>query len=184
MMSDPHSWPVVNCAFLPNCASANLPPRPIQIESTWCIIRNQPMMLLRAFAFLFAFILTASQPAFDSESQIKGVLNTQIEAWNRGDIPTFVTTYADDCIFIGKKMTQGRAQLLDRYRKTYPTAAAMGHLTFNSLAVHMLDGNVALVTAEWHLERSPEGGGAVGGLFSLVFRRQNGLWKIVLDHTS
>jgi uncharacterized protein (TIGR02246 family) len=139
-----------------------------------------PVKLLLAIALL----LPAALPAQDTESQIKAVLNTQVESWNKGDIPTFVTTYADDCIFVGKKLAQGRAQLLDRYQKTYPTRAAMGHLTFSSLAVHLLDQNVAIVTAEWQLERSTEGGGKVGGLFSLVFHKQNGQWKIALDHTS
>jgi uncharacterized protein (TIGR02246 family) len=138
----------------------------------------------QALAFLFAFLLPARLPAFDAESQIKAVLTTQVESWNRGDIPAFVATYADDCIFVGKKLTQGRAQLLERYRKTYPTPAAMGHLTFTSLAIHLLDADVATVTAEWHLDRSREGGGPVAGIFSLVFHRQNGLWKIALDHTS
>ena len=30
---------------------------------------------------------------------------------------------------------------------------------------------VAIVTGEWHLQRSAAGGNAVGGFFSLVFRR-------------
>jgi uncharacterized protein (TIGR02246 family) len=137
-----------------------------------------------ALALLFALILPVGLPAFDAESEIKAVLDTQVESWNRGDIPTFVTTYADNCIFVGKKLSQGRAQLLDRYQKTYPTRAAMGHLTFNSLAIHLLDENVAIVTAEWHLDRSSDGGGPVGGLFSLVFHREKTGWKIALDHTS
>lgn len=142
------------------------------------------MTLLSKFALVLAFAIPATVGAFDSESDIKAVLNTQVESWNQGDIPTFVSTYADDCIFVGKTVTHGRAQLLDRYQKTYPSRAAMGHLTFSSLAVHLLDPDVAVVTASWQLDRTAEGGGPVGGVFSLVFHRQGGTWKIALDHTS
>ena len=60
----------------------------------------------------------------------------------------------------------------------------MGHLTFSALDVHFLTAEVAIVTGEWHLERSGAGGSPVGGLFSLVFHREGKDWKIALDHTS
>jgi len=129
---------------------------------------------------LIAIPLNAS----NAESEIKAVLTTQVEAWNRGDITTFVTTYADDCIFVAQPITQGRAQLLARYQRKYPTPEAMGHLTFSNLTVHRLHKDVATLTADWHLDRTAAAGGPVGGYFSLVLHRQNGAWKIVLDHTS
>ncbi len=60
----------------------------------------------------------------------------------------------------------------------------MGHLTFSSVEIHLLDDNVAVVTGAWRLERSGAGGSNVGGLFSLVFQRREKEWKIALDHTS
>ncbi len=85
---------------------------------------------------------------------------------------------------MGKPIMQGRAQVLARYQKKYPTPAAMGHLAFSNMVVHLVDEQVAIVTADWHLERDVAGGGPVGGYFSLVLHKQNGLWKIALDHTS
>jgi uncharacterized protein (TIGR02246 family) len=120
----------------------------------------------------------------DASSDIKDVLAKQVEAWNKGDIPTFVTTYSEDCIFVGKKLLQGRQQLLERYQKTYPTPDAMGHLTFSNMAVHLLDKDDATVTADWRLERGAAGGGPVGGYFSLVLHKQKGRWMIALDHTT
>jgi uncharacterized protein (TIGR02246 family) len=134
--------------------------------------------------FLLILLLTFPVQASDPQSDIKAVLTTQVDSWNKGDIPTFVTTYTEDCIFVGKPILQGRAQLLARYQKKYPTPDAMGHLTFSNLAVHILDKDVAMVTADWHLDRNAAGGGPVGGYFSLVLHRQNGQWKIALDHTS
>lgn len=130
--------------------------------------------------------LTSALPVHGAapESPIESVLSTQAEAWNRGDIPGFVDAYSPECIFVGKLITRGRAQLLARYQKRYPTRDAMGHLTFSALDVHFLTAEVAIVTGEWHLERSGAGGSPVGGLFSLVFHREGKDWKIALDHTS
>ncbi len=140
------------------------------------------MKLLSLFILLLSAV--GRLQAVDGEAQIKDVLNVQVEAWNRGDIPTFVTTYAPDCIFVGKEVAHGRAQLLARYQKSYPTREAMGHLSFSALEIHLLTDNVAIVTGEWRVDRSSSSGNRIGGLFSLVFHLETGKWKIALDHTS
>ncbi len=42
----------------------------------------------------------------------------------------------------------------------------------------------ASVIGKWHLDRSPEAGGNVGGIFTLLFQKTPAGWKIILDHTS
>lgn len=140
------------------------------------------MRLLALLALFIAFFTTAPLQASNAESEIQAVLNTQLEAWNRGDIPALVNTYAPDCIFVGKQVAHGRAQLLARYQKAYPTRQAMGRLTFSAVEIHLLDNNVAVVAGTWHLERS--GNANIGGLFSLVLQHRAKQWKIALDHTS
>ena len=139
---------------------------------------------MKPLPILVALLLPFVSQALDPQSQIKAVLDTQVAAWNRADIPTFVTTYSDDCIFVGKTITQGRAQVQANYQKRYATPEAMGRLTFSNLAIHMLEKNVATLTADWHLDRTPVAGGPVGGYFSLVLHKQSGTWKIALDHTT
>jgi uncharacterized protein (TIGR02246 family) len=131
---------------------------------------------------LFAACLHAG--ANDAETKISAELSEQVQAWNRGDIPGFVQTYAEDCTFVGKQILQGRAQLLARYRKSYPSPAAMGRLSFQHLSIRALDGQVAIVTGEWHLDRPGSAGGPAGGVFSLVWQLRNGHWRIALDHTT
>jgi uncharacterized protein (TIGR02246 family) len=143
-----------------------------------------PMKVFLLFAVLFAGAGPRALHAMDAESQINAVLKVQVDAWNRGDIPGFVSTYASDCIFVGKAVAHGRAQLLARYKKTYPTREAMGHLTFSGLEIHLLSDAVALVTGEWHIDRSGADAKRIGGLFSLVFHGEDTEWKIALDHTS
>jgi uncharacterized protein (TIGR02246 family) len=136
---------------------------------------------------LFAVSLAAVSLAYPqppAESQVRKVLAVQVEAWNRGDIPAFVETYAPECTFVGAVMVHGRAAVLARYRKRYASPAAMGHLAFGQLNVEQLDAATAIVYGTWHLDRDTAGGGPTGGVFSLVLRSIDGVWLIVLDHTS
>jgi uncharacterized protein (TIGR02246 family) len=142
------------------------------------------MKLLRLLVVLWLLVPIATLQAASPETAIKALLDTQVASWNRGDIATFVTTYAQDCIFVGKKgITQGRANLVQRYKQSYPSRSAMGQLTFKDLQIRLLDADNAVVTAHWHLDRDQSGGGPVGGVFSLVLHRSQDGWKIVLDHT-
>lgn len=148
---------------------------------------NQAMQVRTALPFLLAFalvVLPVVLPAADADSAIREALEDQVTAWNRGDISAFVSIYANDCTFVGKQILQGKEQLLARYKKVYPSPDAMGKLTFNGLNVRPLGKQTAVVTGEWHLERTWAGGGPVGGVFSLVWRLESGHWVIILDHTS
>jgi len=141
-------------------------------------------MHFRLFPLAVALCITHVYAGDSADVEIKRVLMAQVEAWNRGDIPGFVKTYSDDCTFVGKSILHGKADLEARYRQRYPTSEAMGRLHFTDLNVRLLDDHVAIVTGSWHLDRNTAGGGAVGGVYSLVFKRIDNVWRIVLDHTS
>jgi uncharacterized protein (TIGR02246 family) len=144
------------------------------------------MSLRLGIILAVAASVAASLPAqtSDAKTNIEKVLTAQVHAWNRGDIPKFVTTYAEDCIFVGKQVLQGRSKLLARYQKTYPSPESMGRLTFQNLMVRQLDAQVATAIGEWHIDRPAASGGPTGGIFSLVLQLRNGAWEIVLDHTA
>jgi uncharacterized protein (TIGR02246 family) len=142
------------------------------------------MKNIRSLTLLCLLIATRAPTATSAESSIKAVLNAQVDAWNKGDLASFVTTYADDCLLVGKQVVRGRPAVLARYQKSYSNAAAMGKLEFSDLEVHAVDPQVALVIGHFHLTRTAEGGGDASGVFSLVFHRIDGTWQIVLDHTS
>lgn len=127
-----------------------------------------------------------AQTAPAPRAAIAQVLATQTAAWNRGDIPGFMQGYwhSDSLVFIGKKgLTYGWQPTLAHYQKSYPDAAAMGHLGFSGLRITPLGPDAAQVVGGWHLAR-PAPLGDVGGHFLLVFRRVQGRWVIVADHTS
>jgi uncharacterized protein (TIGR02246 family) len=134
-------------------------------------------------ATLFPAIVHAASPA---ETAIRGVLNAQVAAWNRGDVAAFMQGYnnSPDTTFVGKTVAHGYANILGRYQRNFAGKEKMGQLTFDNLEVHPLDTRFAIVTGRYHLTRSASAGGDVQGVFSLVFEKTPAGWKIILDHTS
>jgi ketosteroid isomerase-like protein len=115
---------------------------------------------------------------------IISILNEQQAAWNRGDVVGFMKGYwnSPQLTFAGSSgITRGWQPVLNRYRKNYPDAPAMGHLDFSELEVYPLGSNAALVLGRWHVKRSSD---ELGGVFTLVFQRLPEGWRIIHDHTS
>ena len=141
------------------------------------------------FAILFVCcgIATAQSTPKPSESAaIIAMLNQTAVDWNRGDLDAFAKGYKNspDILFMGQTIQHGYGEMLARYRKSYPTRAAMGDLTFSDLQVQPLDGHFATVTGRFHLERTAAGGGNAGGYFLLVLEKTPAGWKIVRDDTT
>jgi ketosteroid isomerase-like protein len=127
---------------------------------------------------------TAAQTG-QARQAILQVLQTQTAAWNRGDVAGFMQGYwqNDSLVFIGKSgLTYGWQRTLDNYRRSYPDAAAMGQLDFSNLRIQPLSPEAAQVIGRWHLARPAAGD--LQGHFLLVFRRINGRWVVVADHSS
>ena len=139
------------------------------------------------FRLLVCMLAAASSiGAATAEESIRRVLSDQVEAWNRGDIDTFMKGYDDspNTTFIGKMVRHGYQDVLRGYHERYPTRENMGTLEFADLAVKMLGSDYASVTGTFHLKRTAAGGGDASGVFSLLFQRTRAGWKIILDHTS
>ena len=108
----------------------------------------------------------------------------QKDAWNRGDLEAFLKIYWDspDLTFSGAAGTaRGMAGVRDRYQKGYPDRESMGQVEFSGLDFHFLGPKGALLLGNWHLKRKK---GDIGGVFSLVWQKFPGGWKIIHDHTS
>ncbi len=143
--------------------------------------------LLVAMAILVSCTFTLAQKSTDdAKSSVEQVLHKQQDAWNRHDLEAFMSGYwnsPDLTFFSGAKETSGWQATLDRYRATYSSPGhEMGQLQFSNLRVVVLGPEAAFVRGEWHLTMSD--GKTPHGLFTLVFRKFPGGWKIVHDHTS
>jgi ketosteroid isomerase-like protein len=131
-------------------------------------------------------LITLSLAGATPEQDIRRVLDDQVAAWNRGDIPGFMEGYdkSESTTFVGATITKGHAQVLANYRKRYPTRENMGVLRFSDLEIHLLGSDYASVIGRFHLERSAQAGGEAAGIFTLLFRKTSKGWKVILDHTS
>lgn len=124
---------------------------------------------------------------FAQTDDVRAVLTHSEEAWNRGDLAAFAAYYDDspETTFVGREVVRGGVQaILGRYRKTYPTREAMGTLTFSNIDVRALAPDLALVTGEYHLQRTAAGGGNAAGRYTLILRKTSAGWKIIHDHSS
>jgi ketosteroid isomerase-like protein len=118
-----------------------------------------------------------------NQEAILTVIRAQEDAWNRGDLEGFMQGYwkSSQTTFSGANGTlRGWQAVHDRYVRQYGNRELMGHLNFSGLEVTLLGSGAALVIGQWKLQRSQP----MGGIFSLVFRKINGKWRIIHDHTS
>ncbi len=111
-------------------------------------------------------------------------MNSQQDAWNRGDIEGFMKGYweNDSLRFIGKRgITYGWQATLDNYKKSYPGKDAMGRLQFTNLTTQLINDSSAYVIGKWELFRASD---TLAGHYSLLWKNFNGQWLIVADHSS
>lgn len=119
-----------------------------------------------------------------ADEAIREMLQTQLDAWNEGDLDGFMRHYwkSDQLTFSsGNELTRGWQSTLESYRQRYPSAEEMGQTTFDNLDISLLAPTAALVLGDWRLQRDS---GELSGKFSLVLRWIDGRWVIVHDHTS
>ena len=111
-------------------------------------------------------------------------LKMQENAWNEGDMERFMMGYwqNEGLLFVGRSgPTFGYAQTLAKYRNGYPDKATMGKLHFDVLHLTQWDTQTIQLVGKFSLQRDND---APSGFFTLLFRKINGQWKIVSDHTS
>lgn len=140
---------------------------------------------MKIYSLLVAFLLSVAVSAQSSdETQIRGILNRQTAAWNRGDLEGFMDGYwqNDSLMFIGKSgVTYGWQNTLNNYKRGYPDTAAMGKLHFDIIQVKRLSVMYFSVVGKWHLARTA---GDLSGHFTLLFRKIKNKWVIISDHSS
>lgn len=136
---------------------------------------------------LFSIGLTGNFSFGQNESKaIKTIMKNmkaQELAWNNADIPGFMKYYwnNDSLKFIGSKgITYGWKNTLENYLKSYPSKEEMGILTFTIDESTQLSKTSIYVIGKWELQKEK----SVGGYFTLLWRKIDGKWVIISDHTS
>ena len=122
-------------------------------------------------------------PVKDSLSIMK-VMSLQQDAWNKGDIDSFMQGYlkSDELVFSGKSgPVYGWENTKKRYYSSYPNTKIMGKLNFTIKKIRSLSSNSAYLIGEYYLKRSGEDS---NGHFTLLWKKIDSNWLIVSDHTS
>jgi ketosteroid isomerase-like protein len=138
-------------------------------------------IIVAGLCVAFPFVATAQN---NEITAIRTIMNEQVKAWNNGDIDVFMQGYwkSDSLLFVGSKGPEyGWKTTLENYKKRYPDTTVMGKLDFTFLEIKLLSADHAFVLGKWHLARTI---GDIGGHFTLLFRKINGQWYIIADHTS
>jgi ketosteroid isomerase-like protein len=134
--------------------------------------------------FLLAVGMQANAQQRDDKQAILAVLEKQRGDWNKGDVEAYMEGYwkSDSLLFVGKSgPTYGWQKTLENYKRGYPDKAAMGFLTFGIKKVELIAKDRAFVLGSWHLKRDKD---EPKGYFTLLLRKLNGVWKVVVDHSS
>ena len=144
-------------------------------------------MRARCAALLLAAcgIVTVSLFAQQSpENAIRGVLDNQVAAWNRGDVEGFMEGYwkSEELTFVtAAGVTHSWQKVIERYRRSYPDRKTMGRLSFSDLEIRVLSPGSAFVLGRWRLQRDSD---QPEGHFTLVLRKFPKGWRIIHDHTT
>jgi beta-aspartyl-peptidase (threonine type) len=89
---------------------------------------------------------------------------------------------SDSLVFTsGGTVNRGWRLTFEKYSKKYNTKEKMGMLVFSDVEIVLLSDSSAWALGKWKLVRASD---QPHGIFTLVFRKLPGGWKIVHDHTS
>ena len=144
---------------------------------------------------LFIPLVSFGQVSYDDTMSIKSisakdslaimkVMEFQENAWNSGDINSFMEGYikSDELVFSGKSgPVYGWNETRNRYLKNYPDTQTMGQLKFTVNKIRSVSADVTFLIGEYYLTRSTEDS---YGHFTLFWKKINNKWLIISDHTS
>ena len=135
---------------------------------------------------LLAITLPASaeDDKADVAAAVRSVMAATREAWNRGDLAGYMAGFARSertrHIF-NRDVTVSHSAIEARFRSRYPDPSSMGTISNSDLDISVLAPDAASAFAHWTFERD---GKTFAGVFTLIFRRLDGRWVIVHDHST
>lgn len=114
---------------------------------------------------------------------LKSMLESQ-EAWNRGDLEGFMHNYwhSDSLKFVGKSgITYGWESTLNRYQASYPDQEKRGILRFDFIHLDKISDDAWYQVGKYTQVRKKD---TLSGHFMLIWKKIDGEWRIVADHSS
>ncbi len=148
---------------------------------------NARFLVTSCLSLIMASCTQFSERTFDERAEmeaIRSVLNAQQIAWNNGDLESFMEGYwkSDSLQFISPRgINHGWQDALEGYQKGYPDRSAMGTVSFEILEIRALSHINFVVMGRFHMIRTS---GNLDGVFTLIFKKVDGKWVAIYDHTS
>jgi len=120
-----------------------------------------------------------------AHDQVKKLLDTQVESWNKGDLDGFMLGYwkSDELTFFADNTVEkGYEALNQRYFKKYKAdGKEMGKLTFSEVDIKLVSTTFVVVRGRWKVEKTTE---TRDGLYTLWMEKKPEGWRIIHDHSS
>ena len=136
------------------------------------------------FLLYFSLLLSSfTSKAHSDKEHIISIMNAQESAWNNGDIEQYMQGYwrSEQLKFVGKKgIKYGWQATLDNYKKSYSSKEKMGKLKFENIEIEV-NNNTAFVLGKWKITLEDQ---VVEGYYSLLWKKIDQHWRIVIDHSS
>ena len=132
--------------------------------------------------YMVCFFNSFSQS--NEEKDIKAintVLKKQRIAWSNYNLDGYMEAFwkSDSLKFYGTNgVTYGWENTFDLYEKAYPTKEHTGKLNYKINDISKINENAYYVLGEFHIKRDM---GNANGIFMLVFKNINGMWKIIAN---
>lgn len=151
--------------------------------------------MLRRLLLVFAVVssglpLCAQAPdqlytATRLQLDVTKVLLQQENAWNKGDLDSYLSHYKDapdtEAILAGP--TRGMPNIRSAFHLNYPNRESMGQLQQTEIEVRALGEEHALVTGKYHLQRPRKSGGDTEGVFVEVLEKTGTNWQVIFSET-
>jgi uncharacterized protein (TIGR02246 family) len=148
--------------------------------------------LVLAAAFLSSLSAGLAQSQSEDEVQIRAIVQSEADAWNRGDAEAFGAHYAENGSFtnvIGQQL-YGRKAFIAQHASIFSTIYKGSHNVFSASRITFLRPDVALVEIDGALSganRLPPGlkagdDGALHVKLLEVMTREKGTWWIAAFH--
>ncbi len=154
--------------------------------------RNHRHLLPIAALLLHATTQVAQVPGGDAEPKIRAIVQSETDAWNRGDAEAFGAHYAEDGSFtnvIGQQL-YGRKAFIAQHATIFSTIYKGSHNALNVTRIKFLRPDVAVVDIDGILlgaTRLPPGlkaapDGALHVKLQEVMTLEHGDWQIAAFH--
>ena len=142
---------------------------------------------MKKLALLIVLLFWGCDKSIDKipmiQNEIQSILDQQKQSWNEGNIEGFMAYYwqSEDFTFqSGNKRLQGWNELLAMYQKNYADEN-MGKLDFTDIKINVLTKEIAYVLGRWNVTTKES---FKEGLFTLIFKKFDEGWRIIVDHSS